>query len=841
VPYPPCWYFAAPISGSGDGESPFESLCSIMKSVHKCNRRIQPSSLQSKTLACVTKPLLASVAVALAVCGTMPTARAELIWWDGTRDTATAPLGKLLSDNEGYWGEVVLTGVDYRYEVAPDIPADTIKEDKATFGRRLLDGQAKGNWWIPVGTVNRPLVAIFDFKRACTFTEVDLATRSNAVATKVEVAENADGPWRVVYERPLADAPDRNFHRLRLPHPEGGRYLRLTVEKPGETFLDEVWVWGDAEVSEKIPESIQPVAPVPILTGASFTSIPGIDKSAFSDAQFAAWQRSLGEMAQKPAVWSQAPTWDSISAQPILPSRSRIGQPVSVAMARNETEAAALTLTNTSMVDPAAGTVTLSPFKRIGGGSSKSPQLAAQLRVGGAIQTRWFGANIGPLFSADNMPGKSLMNRYLTNAPGIQDFPKVTLSPAGSVVIWVSVQSKGAEPGIYEASLSYTANTAAKTVETIPVRIEVLPVTLPNTPIWLQTWSGSTEMLPFTYADRQQREVAYKQSLGITVWNDLPVPGSDAELARRNGGAQFQVGIIPVKYRDGGYNGQIKPENLTADDEKAITEHVQGVVKHARELGLNYSDWYGELWDEPGATNAATFAAIARIVRKADPKVRIYINPCYWSGNGVMSDEQVDGTLGAWYRDLVDVSVPLENLLFARPQSYKSFDAPHSVRAFYTVSSHGTKGEQAAHIERYARFGWDTFKRGWDGWGFYAYYASRGNPWTDLDGEEKLPDYSLVYPGPRGPIPTRQSESVREGTEAFRLLTLIKQQGKQAALSGILKAYSAEEPLAQLRLRALRLAAQPVRETPKKVTPPAVGSKVTAKKTSPATTSKKPK
>ena len=35
---------------------------------------------------------------------------AELIWWDGTRTPGNTPPGKLLSDNEDYWGDLVLTG-----------------------------------------------------------------------------------------------------------------------------------------------------------------------------------------------------------------------------------------------------------------------------------------------------------------------------------------------------------------------------------------------------------------------------------------------------------------------------------------------------------------------------------------------------------------------------------------------------------------------------------------------------------------------------------------------------------------------------------------------------------
>jgi len=76
-----------------------------------------------------------------------------------------------------------------------------------------------------------------------------------------------------------------------------------------------------------------------------------------------------------------------------------------------------------------------------------------------------------------------------------------------------------------------------------------------------------------------------------------------------------------------------------------------------------------------------------------------------------------------------------------------------------------------------------------------------------LDGVENLPDYTMVYPGPRGPIPTRQSESLREGWEDYCLLSLLKERGRKVELAAILKAYAAGESPHALRLQALRAVA----------------------------------
>ena len=730
-------------------------------------------------------------------------ASAELVWWDGTRDAADAPPGKLLSDNAGYWGECVLTGVDYEYEVAPTNPADVWRDVKERFGRRLLDGRPSGNWWVPVGqNPGGPMVVTFDFKRPCTFAEIDVCTRSKKISIKAECAESKDGEWQLVLERGIDQCPDQLFHRLPVPGGGRGRLLRLSLKAESITYVEEVLVWGDAEVSEETPEELKPVAPVQVITGTAFASIPGIEKTSFSDAQFWDWQREIGDAARQAVVWSRVPTWDSITDKQILPTAPQLDRPVTVAMARNETECVALALTNTSMVEPRTLDVGLSTFRSADG--REATGVAGALRVGGAIPSRHYGVNIGPLFEPDNMLPAGLMQRYLTNGAGIKGFPTITLSPAGSAVLWLSVTTRDVAPGTYGATLSCPDGPV------LDVAIEVVDVTLPDSFVWLNTWSGTTSMFPFVYGDRMAREVAYKQSLGITVWNGWPDAGTAQELARERGRAIHRIWGIG-KYGHELYGGRIDPDKLTADDEQKIAEMIRGHVAKAAELGLSYDDWFVELTDEPGQKNSLAYGALCRLIRRADPKVRIYCNPCFWVGNGVLGDDEVFESLGPWYREDVDVSVPLYLLLRDRPKSLELFDAKRFVRAFYTVSTQSAKSERAAQVELYRRQAWDAFGRGWNGWGFYSYHAPRGDPWNDLDmnwyTKEDRPDYLMVYPGPRGPVPSRQSEAVREGWVDYRLLTLLRERGQQGLVAALVNDYREGKTLPDLRLRALRAAA----------------------------------
>ena len=747
----------------------------------------------------------------------LSSARAERIWWDGSRGTESAPPGKLLSDNAGWWGERIATGVEYSYAQAPDNPGDPNK--------RLLDGVPQGDWNVPVGTANRPIIATFDFKRLCTFAEVDISTRSKQAAFKIECADAAEGPWRVAYDKAREDAADKMFHRIALPQaPQKphGRFLRLTISAVAPqlgqflTYLEEVVVWGDAEggvQGGEVPEAIQPVAPTSVITGVAFPSIPGIPRTTFSDSEHNRWRTSLGALAKQPALWSQVPTWDSISDKPLLPNAAQANRAVSLPMARNETECAALALTSTSMTEPVRGAVSLSGFLSVVRDKpgvfrrrGASGQVKGTLRVAGAIQSRHHGPVIGPLFSPDNMPGASLLRRYLTNTENILDFPRLTLSPAGSAVLWLEVNTQNAALGIYEANVEFAGPNGARSI--VPVRVQVLDVTLPKPFVYLNTWDHATGQFPFAYADRQEREVAHKSSLGISVYHHLPTPGSEAAMARQSGKVGKIVShlrLLPFDYVNRGFNNQLKPADITDKDRLAIRDYVRDLVKQTRELGLGYDDWYGELWDEPGRGNTELYGVLARIVKEADPKVRLYANPIFWEGNGTAPDEVIAPLLSPWY-SLVDVSVPFDGLLSAAyAKSAPLFRAPRLVRASYHVSTHGDKNERASQVDSYRRQGWDAFARGDNGWGFFSYYSPIGDPWNDFDGD--YPDYEMVYPGPRGPIPTRTSQNVREGWEDFRLLTLLRAQGKKAQLAELLKAHAQGESLWSLRERALRMAA----------------------------------
>ena len=130
------------------------------------------------------------------------------------------------------------------------------------------------------------------------------------------------------------------------------------------------------------------------------------------------------------------------------------------------------------------------------------------------------------------------------------------------------------------------------------------------------------------------------------------------------------------------------------------------------------------------------------------------------------------------------------------------------------MSGHLDRSEQGSEIGKYRAMAWKSFSMGFNGWGFYSFYSPRGCAWNHFDrnpkgeGLREPNDYSVVYPGPRGFIPTRHSEALRQGKEDFQLLKLLEQQGKSDTLKSLIEQFRRGVAPAILRLEALRAAAR---------------------------------
>lgn len=689
----------------------------------------------------------------------------EIIWLDGSRNF-DMPVGKLLSDNIGYWGECILTGMDYKYNCELKGPGETINDKRNMCGKRLIDGYINSNFAHAVEISGNTAVVDFDFKRRCFFSEFDVVSNNKYIDITLSVSTDGSSFDEVFFKK--SSDSDTILHRCKLTDLSAVRYLRLKVSALTDLVLNEIYCWGEIDPTENIIEAFNPVVPVTVANSVAIQSINGIDRTAFADVQSFMWKRELDRngIGVKSGVFATMNTWGELTTHPILPSSSEVNKKIELTMFRNEIECVCVSLTNTDIINENVYNVELkSNFEA-------RETLSSKLYVMGAIPSKWYGINMGPMFSEDNMIGKSLMKKYLTNGEYICDFPKVRIQPAGSCIFWLKFETKFVEAGNY----SYTLEGSDANIEIV---INVLDIVLPTPRIWKDVCTYYTDMIPFKFADRVSKEVEYTNELGITTHRGWPVEGSHSQEAiRTNPNAQCVIWGMG-KYVNMLYCGQLKEEDVNDEVRDDLVELMKENCDMANSFGLSFDQWYIETADEPNVKNAITMGKLVKICKEANNDIRTYVNPAYWTGweNGATScDDDLYRTLNGWYEKYVDISCPLLLNLIDRPKSYELFSAKRETNAFYTINGQHSKSERHEFVNANRDLAWQAMIRGFNGYCYYAYFRPEGNPWDDNDEMiwEGLPDYQIVYPGINAPIPTRASEACREGWEDYRIMFLLK-------------------------------------------------------------------
>ena len=690
-------------------------------------------------------------------------------WSGGGWDMTGAPKGNLLTDNEGWWGRSVFTGVTYAYETEPDNPHDIFKGDAAVFGRRLLDGNAQGGWRRPVGmTKKRPVVAVFDFKRPCVFNEVDLMSEKSPWAT-VSLKVSEDGTnWTAFAE---ADCT-KGLTRIRPEAPGKGRYLRVSYlsRTSTTTYLDEVLVWGEGEVSDAYPENIRPIPRGDALRMAGATNgvvewIPLQDPTAKSKEQFG---QPSATFAPDPAAGGE------------------------ILMARNETETRYFAVANGT-----TGAVAVA-LSAAGFGDG----VKAELRIGGLVRTQKpkykltekqrfdllltgdepeeaFDANkvgIIPFFDAANVPPENFARKFLANSDQVAGFPKRVVIESGEcAIVMLRLTTDSAAPGAYAGALIAGAARRA-------VAVRVVDATLPDdgSP-WIYIWSPFTPQFPYESATRYANDARAVRDLGPTELSGFPTPDTKVELVSRGRRDRMLFRASGLTAR---LDGLIYNRKLSTLDDAVRTEISNQLTKvraKAGACGVRPEQIDLTLIDEPVAGNAKICGEVCRFIREVAPDMNIYLNPCFWQGTHFASAEEIIAALGDYYADCVDVSVPYRSLTESEAGRKALWATKRRVNASYAHPAHRA-GRSIA---------WSNFRYGLDGFAYWCYFwRTGGNPWDIRTWRIYAYEVDLVLPLENGVAITPVYEEMREAYEDWRLLVALRDAGKNEVLDALLKEVS---------------------------------------------------
>ena len=710
----------------------------------------------------VTGVVWAGILAAACACAAEP-----IRWFDGTWDASGAPKGKLLSGNPGWFGERTFTEIDYEYEKGPTWLTDISGNTAGTFGRRLLRGNGGPvDWKIVACRGGEPIVAVFDFKRARTFTEVDVMSEYCTNATGFVEFSDDKAAWRAREAFRTVAA----ITRVRLAAEPRGRYMRLSFRaepnavtewpsrKLGCTYLDEVLVWGDPDA--------------PAAVKGDFMEIPLWDALSFSNV-------AAGVVSILPM------------AIPHLAAKPSGGTPdeVALTMARNETETRYFAVVNgtgapvkVGMTPPdfgegvsaellVGGVLPVTPPKRK---LSRQEMIQLVTNDENGINKEDAGKlDVMPFFFAHARGWDGFRRRYLANARQVAGFPDaVPLEPGQGCVVMLRVTTAGAAAGWREGKL-----VAGKTA--LPMRVNVVDLTLPAQSMWIYAYEPFSRQYPFESASRVRTDVARYAGVGATTVKRLPEPGTkEADFFGKvpNASVGCETWCEEGLYRKV-TNGKF--DELTEAERKRIVECAAKFHRRGRELGLPNSRICAFLPDEPGPTNARSVMGLARLVKESVPALMLHCDPLFFKGGGkgfCATKEIVDALLPEYNR-FVDISCPIGYISTREDLMESLWLKPHAINAMYNHPA-GKTGREMVYTCR---------RNGFNGFAYYCYYRPNGSDAWDIGTWGVLNfDYQTVFPLEGDVALTPLYETLREASEDSRMLDALAAAGKDDVLRNVL-------------------------------------------------------
>mgnify|MGYP002344239527 FL=1 len=407
-----------------------------------------------------------------------------------------------------------------------------------------------------------------------------------------------------------------------------------------------------------------------------------------------------------------------------------------------------------------------------------------QLRIGGAIRSRKHGVTIGPLFAVGDFPDEDIFD-YVPNYESIKEFPNVELASYETIPFWFTIDATDLEPGLYTSTVVIEDD---KGLENINIEIEILPIKISKeSPLGVLYWAS----IP-----NNELKEAYMKDLvshGANIFfGDFSLADLGSKLTIIGSGAFHSKAI--------GWQSAGNMKNQLKRSRSFLERKLKGAVLYyvnlAKEAGLDYDQWAIEIYDEPTDSTSEVHAELAKIIKEADEKVQIFANPAaHWERNSVT----IEKTLKI-LEPYVDFWFPFSGNLNRTDEDIvgylKTLGKP--IGYYSTPGIFSSKDENAA-FGYYRKAAMIAYHYDLDAFGFWAYNTYYSSPWDDFDSIPGVdwPDAAVVYPGPKGPITTRNWEAVREGIQDYKLVVVLEELIEKAKAAN-LTVTASEEVLVEI-------------------------------------------
>jgi hypothetical protein len=339
--------------------------------------------------------------------------------------------------------------------------------------------------------------------------------------------------------------------------------------------------------------------------------------------------------------------------------------------------------------------------------------------------------------------------------------------------LWIDVAATGGTTGKYTLRVRLEAIIGGQPVSRvldIPVRVwAVVPPPLAlSTVVWGYLDSPPIRGLAKAAAADM---LAHGVTTAVLPAADLPWPKPSAPAAGNSIGdyRKFEEVMEGLKgHRQYllflGFNSDSsnrtfgRQYQFLSDAWKALfTDWIKEWSARLKQSGLGYDAFALYPVDEPHkGAEQETLIAVARLIKTADPNIRVYTT---LDRPEVLSDDMLK---------IVDI-FQLHGPALTPTVVTKLKERGKQVWAYATVGG-GKAGNPASFYRAQA---WEAFALGVSGFGFWAYadVGQSGTAWNDTD--DVQPDYAVIYEGHPGIISSKRWEAWREGVQDFALLSAV--------------------------------------------------------------------
>jgi len=363
--------------------------------------------------------------------------------------------------------------------------------------------------------------------------------------------------------------------------------------------------------------------------------------------------------------------------------------------------------------------------------------------------------------------------------PALPQGAILTIPAFRAVKLWLSVDSRGAEPGVYSGTVSVTPLDAKQNSITLPFNVEILSWHIaPRDVLPLCTW----DYVPNKWFPQPESALEDMNRHGVRIFPRSVCPTAmvdsldqlimdwsklDSELERLRGRGMILFQFVHPSIT---FARQVDARKKRRFE----IQYLHAFRDRLKQHNLSYDDYAFYPLDEPGlqyGKNVPILLDAAQLYREADARLRIYTDPV--PGLSWQDFQRIEPLIDVWCPNMRLVS----GLLVADPRMQRIKVSGKPVWSYECVAQ--TKSLSPLRYHRANAWRAEFF--GLDAIGFWTHSTQPYNLW--LTPETLDDEYALVYPGEE-PVPSIRWEAVRDGLEDIAAFKGLQRQIQRARQKG---------------------------------------------------------